>query len=264
MRTTKSIKHYVIAMENGEEFIFEEDKEAANDKFLELYEEDKNSISQYYSKEWIKYIPSEEEALEGWEEEIEEGYVEVFFNKGDVDVNTSPALIEADKSLSIILGEYPNFHISGSIQGMRDKLYGQSAFLIKCGEYIYKVPEDIYSSIRDGVVGDWTKTDDNQLCIRVTNDIYTMINVVEVDSQYVLLYEEIDFRDLSKSDLEDAIAGYYDSIKEVKDEYKDGWKMIVAECISEQLNSEDKTYRNTIEDINNYLEEYGINIQLDI
>lgn len=266
MRITESIKHYVIAMENGEEFIFEDEKEKANELFFELYEEDKDAISQFYSKEWIKHIPREEEALEGWEEEIEEGEVEIFFRNGDDDycLDESPEVIEADESLSIILGEYPNFHASGSVQGMRDMFYGQSAFLVRCGEYIYKVSEDIYNSIKDGGVKDWIKTDDNQLCLKITNDIYKMINVVEVGDKLVLLNEDVDFSELSNSDLEEAINGYYNSLEEVKELYKEDWKMIVAECISEQLNSDDKVYFDTIEDVNNHLEANSITIKLEV
>lgn len=41
--------------------------------------------------------------------------------------------------------EYPNFHKSGSIRGMKDKYYGKNAMLVKCGSYIYNVPEKIYN-----------------------------------------------------------------------------------------------------------------------
>lgn len=34
--------------------------------------------------------------------------------------------------------KYPNFHKSGSITEMR-KIYGKSALLVRCGEYIYNV-----------------------------------------------------------------------------------------------------------------------------
>ena len=39
------------------------------------------------------------------------------------------------------LDDYPNFHISGSIKGMK-KLYGDEKYyrLVRCGEWIYKLP----------------------------------------------------------------------------------------------------------------------------
>lgn len=40
---------------------------------------------------------------------------------------------------------YPNFHKSGSIAGMKKQFYWKDALLVKCGSYIYKVPENIYN-----------------------------------------------------------------------------------------------------------------------
>ncbi|MBQ3543469.1 MAG: hypothetical protein IJA34_00530 [Lachnospiraceae bacterium] len=47
------------------------------------------------------------------------------------------------------LSSFPNFHISGSIKGMKEKYYGKDAFLVKCGSYIYNVSDcpDIYFSL---------------------------------------------------------------------------------------------------------------------
>ena len=39
---------------------------------------------------------------------------------------------------------YPNIHKSGSIKGMKEKYYGRNALLVRCGEYIYHVPQSIY------------------------------------------------------------------------------------------------------------------------
>ena len=39
---------------------------------------------------------------------------------------------------------YPNFHKSGSIKGMKEKYYGRNALLVRCGEYIFHVPQSIY------------------------------------------------------------------------------------------------------------------------
>lgn len=38
------------------------------------------------------------------------------------------------------IDNYPNFHRSGSIRGMKEKFYGKDASLVRCGSYIYKVP----------------------------------------------------------------------------------------------------------------------------
>lgn len=42
------------------------------------------------------------------------------------------------------LWKYPNFHASGSVQGMKKMFYGEDALLVRSGSYIYKVPENIY------------------------------------------------------------------------------------------------------------------------
>jgi hypothetical protein len=34
---------------------------------------------------------------------------------------------------------FPNFHRSGSIRGMKAKFYGADALLVRCGEWIYNV-----------------------------------------------------------------------------------------------------------------------------
>lgn len=39
------------------------------------------------------------------------------------------------------LGEFPNFHRSGSITGMR-KYYGINAKMVRCGNYIYNVTSE--------------------------------------------------------------------------------------------------------------------------
>lgn len=40
------------------------------------------------------------------------------------------------------MSQYPNFHASGSIKGMKEKYYGNDKYycLVKCGSYIYKLP----------------------------------------------------------------------------------------------------------------------------
>ena len=40
---------------------------------------------------------------------------------------------------------FPNFHKSGSIKGMKKLYYGFDALLIRCGNYIYKVTEEVYN-----------------------------------------------------------------------------------------------------------------------
>lgn len=47
--------------------------------------------------------------------------------------------IPVSKREHLHLDDYPNFHASGSISGMRKQLYGDEALLVRCGSYIYNV-----------------------------------------------------------------------------------------------------------------------------
>lgn len=42
------------------------------------------------------------------------------------------------------IDNYPNFSRTGSIRGMKNQFYGKNALLVRCGSYIYNVPEKIY------------------------------------------------------------------------------------------------------------------------
>ena len=42
------------------------------------------------------------------------------------------------------IDQYPNFHRSGSVYGMKKRYYGENALLVRCGEWIYNVPESVY------------------------------------------------------------------------------------------------------------------------
>jgi len=49
----------------------------------------------------------------------------------------------------IDIHQYANFFASGSVTGMKNKFYGKNATLVKCGNYIYNVPKEIYDNIDD-------------------------------------------------------------------------------------------------------------------
>ena len=49
----------------------------------------------------------------------------------------------------IDISRFPNFHITGSITGMKKLYYGKNALLVRCGSWIYNVssePEVYYLS----------------------------------------------------------------------------------------------------------------------
>lgn len=47
------------------------------------------------------------------------------------------------------LDEFPNFHKSGSVAGMKLQYYGVDAKLVRCGNYIYNVTScpEIYDNL---------------------------------------------------------------------------------------------------------------------
>lgn len=40
---------------------------------------------------------------------------------------------------AVNISQFPNFHKSGSITGMKRLYYGVNALLVRCGDYIYNV-----------------------------------------------------------------------------------------------------------------------------
>ena len=49
------------------------------------------------------------------------------------------------KGKQINIDQYPNFSVTGSIKGMKKLYYGENALLVRCGAWIYNVPEHIYN-----------------------------------------------------------------------------------------------------------------------
>ena len=37
------------------------------------------------------------------------------------------------------ISQFPNFSVTGSVKGMKEKYYGKDALLVRCGSYIYHV-----------------------------------------------------------------------------------------------------------------------------
>ena len=52
-------------------------------------------------------------------------------------VRTKTLTVKQGEKVNI--SEYPNFHKSGSILGMKKQYYGKDALLVRCGSYIYNV-----------------------------------------------------------------------------------------------------------------------------
>ena len=58
--------------------------------------------------------------------------------------------ISVEKGKRVDIDEYPNFHKSGSIKGMKERYYGKDALLVRSGNYIYNVTKspEIYHQAR--------------------------------------------------------------------------------------------------------------------
>lgn len=50
----------------------------------------------------------------------------------------------AEQGERVGIEQYPNFHKSGSVRGMKKLYYGKDAMLVRCGSYIYNVPRGVY------------------------------------------------------------------------------------------------------------------------
>ena len=46
------------------------------------------------------------------------------------------------------LSQYPNFSVTGSVKGMKEKFYGKDALLVRSGSWIYHVPAFVYYSAK--------------------------------------------------------------------------------------------------------------------
>ena len=42
----------------------------------------------------------------------------------------------------INIDRFPNFHVSGSIKGMKKQFYGKDALLVRCGSWIFNVTRE--------------------------------------------------------------------------------------------------------------------------
>jgi hypothetical protein len=50
-------------------------------------------------------------------------------------IKTLPVAIGREFDLS----RFPNFHVSGSVAGMKKLYYGEDCLLVRCGSFIYNV-----------------------------------------------------------------------------------------------------------------------------
>ena len=47
--------------------------------------------------------------------------------------------LKAEDGKRLNISQFPNFSVTGSVKGMKDKYYGRNALLVRCGSWIYYV-----------------------------------------------------------------------------------------------------------------------------
>jgi hypothetical protein len=47
--------------------------------------------------------------------------------------------LSISEGAKVKIDNFPNFHKSGSVLGMKRKYYGKDALLVRCGNYVYNV-----------------------------------------------------------------------------------------------------------------------------
>lgn len=52
------------------------------------------------------------------------------------------------KAIEYCLWRYPNFHVSGSVLGMKKKVYGKNALIVRSGSWYYNVPGKVYDAAK--------------------------------------------------------------------------------------------------------------------
>ena len=57
--------------------------------------------------------------------------------------------LSVSDGIRVNIDNYPNFHRTGSIIGMKKHYYGKDALLVRCGQYIYNVTSNpkIYNDL---------------------------------------------------------------------------------------------------------------------
>lgn len=109
----------------------------------------------------------------------------------------------------------------------------------------------------------WIKTDDNQFTKRISKNVFIIINIDTIKDKIALGIDKIDLNKFTEKTLNEYIVGYYDSLSDIKKQYKDSWGQIVAEIISEvNFIYVDKVFFDKKEELCKYLKENNIGISL--
>ena len=56
--------------------------------------------------------------------------------------------ISTKSSFASSLHQYPNAGPNANLTGMRNRYWGKGAFVIRCGQYIYCVPQQVFENAK--------------------------------------------------------------------------------------------------------------------
>ena len=106
-------------------------------------------------------------------------------------------------------------------------------------------------------MNEWVKTDDLQWVKRVGEDEFEVVGITLYEN-YTLYELDVNLSDYSEEDMEKELKGYHDSLEEVKKDYPNSWKQIVAEAIAENeaTNSRSDVSFASLEEVYTHLKKY--------
>lgn len=106
------------------------------------------------------------------------------------------------------------------------------------------------------------RTDELQFVAQESQNEFTVLETTYFpdNKRYVLQEVSVDIDAYTEQKLEEIVDGYYDSLAQVKEEYSDAWKQIVAEIVAEQqqIFEWDKVFDSRKELFEHLKKEYGI------
>lgn len=83
----------------------------------------------------------------------------------------------------------------------------------------------------------WTRTDELQFVKKESDNEFNVLETIVLDDKYFLNDIHVNIESYSEDELQYEVNGFYSSLDEVKEIYKDNWKQVVAECIAKNESS---------------------------
>ena len=108
----------------------------------------------------------------------------------------------------------------------------------------------------------WVQTDELQYVKKIDQNKYNIIECVYFqDGSYTYGVNHIDLEEYTDDDLNEEVQGYYESLKEVVNEYGDDWRQVVSEIIAENECNLDYGFKNIHELARDLKNRFGIEVE---